>query len=1099
MTPPILRRIVLGCFVLGVVLAFLARGAEPLRLSEPWQSAYTGADAGGPQVIGLWQFSQGAQTKDSSPNKLDLKLQGAAVHEQGIFGPCIESFAGYPIDDKRHAAIIANSALLTPRGAFTIELWITPKPELAGYGEAFLVDKKYASQCDYQLTLSEADKAGQRRLIARLGFGDGFETYLSEAAKYESGTWHHVAFTYDGAGEVRFFRDGAALGGGSHPNRRAVTPGSHPLSIGDRVGSYYHGFPGYIAQVRLCNGVLEFRPVSVAMTSARTTFVRMEKTPLITLTVTNHLKTGLSGATLAASIDGLDERTTNLPQIDPGAACNVEYALDASLRPDDYKLHVRLAIPGATPYRSEETIPLTIVARPLPQRMPVVMWGIGGVENVLKELPRLKEIGFTHCLGLNTDYAAILAAGKPAPPGKEEEIAQARRMLNLALANDLGIIASLSPATALKGRSEFHRVGRDGKVRNPKKPDVCGLVGGATEFCRNVGASMAQTYGPFPAFRAALLNTEQRDGSDLCFHECDQAAYRLASGREIPPDVASKAGVRWEKLTGFPADRVIPDDHPILQYLRWYWKQGDGWNGLNNALHQGLKSTGRQDLWTFHDPAGRVAAVYGSGGAVDVISQWTYSYPDPIRIGLATDELLAMAGGADHPQQVMKMTQIIWYRSQTAPPRKTAASTTAAPQSPWEDTDPDAAFITIAPMHLREALWSKLSRPVQGIMYHGWQSLVPCEGATSYRYTNPQTQHELRRLIKQVVEPLGPALMQVPDRPADVAFLESFTSEMFAGRGTYGWGQTWAGDAYHVLQYAHLQPEVIYDQTVASRGLDRFKILVMADCDVLPRSVADAVKEFQRRGGIVIGDARLAPAIKPDVVMEVYERKHKAAEDRAALQAQAVKLGADLATRYQRYADSNNTDVVVRCRAYGSTDYLFAVNDLREAGDYVGQHGLVMENGLPSRATLSLRRAEGCVYDLTNARRVDVESKNGAISFVAELGPCDGNVYMATSQPIDGVQIDAPAQAKLGGALPLQIRVVDRQRRPIDAVIPMQVEIHDPSGRAMEFTGYYGAKDARLAIQVDLARNDAPGVWEIQVRELASGATAAGYVRVSKP
>ena len=39
-----------------------------------------------------------------------------------------------------------------------------------------------------------------------------------------------------------------------------------------------------------------------------------------------------------------------------------------------------------------------------------------------------------------------------------------------------------------------------------------------------------------------------------------------------------------------------------------------------------------------------------------------------LEIGLCADELFCMAGGASRPdQQVMKMTQIIWYRNQTAP------------------------------------------------------------------------------------------------------------------------------------------------------------------------------------------------------------------------------------------------------------------------------------------------------------------------------------------------------------------------------------------------------------------------------------------------
>ena len=127
----------------------------------------------------------------------------------------------------------------------------------------------------------------------------------------------------------------------------------------------------------------------------------------------------------------------------------------------------------------------------------------------------------------------------------------------------------------------------------------------------------------------------------------------------------------------------------------------------------------------------------------------------------------------------MKMTQIIWYRSQTAPELPSDEAQRVA----WEKEIPDAKFITIAPDHLREAFWSKISRPVQGIMYHGWGSLVPAEHG-GYRHTNPETREALTQLIRDVVRPLGPTLLQVPDRSSDVAILESFAAQVFAGRGT---------------------------------------------------------------------------------------------------------------------------------------------------------------------------------------------------------------------------------------------------------------------------------------------------------------------------
>ena len=1063
------------------------------RLCEPWQGVYTGASASGKDVIGLWQFQAGAETNDSSANKLHLKLQGAVIAKDGKFGSCLESFRGHPFEDKKHAAIVASKPVLSPKGAFTIEMWIKPKKELEGYPESMLLDKKYVAHTDYQFTLSAADKGGgQRRLHMRLGFGDSSESYNSEQAQFEAGKWYHVAFSYDGAGEGRFYRDGAAFGGSKKPDRGSIAAGKHPLNIGDRVGSLHHGFPGYIAQVRICNGVLEFRAAMFASVSDRDVFVRMEKSPELQFAVTNLQRVKLKGATAVFAVEDAGKKTVALPELDAGATHRIGFPFDATLRPGEYKLRASIHIPGDKPYTSEESFPVTIVPRPLPQRMPVVMWGIGA-GNVLKELPRLKHIGFTHCLGMGADYGVIFEAGKPTAPSDADKMAETKRMLNIALANDFGVCATLSPGNWAEHKKEFLRIDRKGKT-NTERPSICGLFPEMQKLCYNVGASVAQAYGAFPAWNAALLHTEVRDAAGLCYHEHDLAACRKATGADIPAEIGGKWGVDRTKLKNFPADGVIRDDDPIYRYSQWYWKTGDGWNVLNNELHRGLKSTGRADLWTFHDPAVRVASVYGSGGAVDVISQWTYSYPDPIRIGVATDELFAMARGAANPQRVMKMTQIIWYRNQTMPAKK-GDEVTKAVKSVFEDTDPDRVFPTIAPMHLREAFWTKMARPIQGIMYHGWQSLVPVEGSkSSYRYTHPQTQHELRRLVKEVVEPLGPALMQVPDRKSDVAYLESFASQMFARRGTYGWGHTWCGDAYQMMMWAQLQPEIVYDETVMQRGLDGFRVLVMFDCDVLTATVAAKVKEFQKKGGIIVGDERLCPAIKADIVIQNYTRTRKADEDRAALMAKATELRKALDKRYNRYADSTNADVVTRCRTFGRTDYLFAINDKREFGDYVGQFGLVLENGLPSDATLTLARKQGYVYDLVNSRLVSENPR-----FTMEFGPCEGRVFMVTDEPIAGIQIEAADKTVLGKSVPCRISIVDQQRRPINGVVPVRVEIRDPSGRDAEWTGYYGAKGGELELKLDFANNDSPGVWQIRVRELASGQTASRYVRINKP
>jgi hypothetical protein len=158
-----------------------------------------------------------------------------------------------------------------------------------------------------------------------------------------------------------------------------------------------------------------------------------------------------------------------------------------------------------------------------------------------------------------------------------------------------------------------------------------------------------------------------------------------------------------------------------------------------------------------------------------------------------------------------------------------------------------------------------------------------------------------------------------------------------------------------------------------------------------------------------------------------------------------------------------------------------------------------MENGLPSDATLSIARPAGFAYDLVDERPVPVEAKQGKLAMQVRLGPCDGRVYMISSRPIDRVTIEAPEKVERGKRASCVIRVVDAEGKPLDAVVPVEVTIRDAEARLAEFSGFYAAVDGVLRIDLDIASNDPPGVWQITARELASGQTAAGYLRVLGP
>jgi len=159
----------------------------------------------------------------------------------------------------------------------------------------------------------------------------------------------------------------------------------------------------------------------------------------------------------------------------------------------------------------------------------------------------------------------------------------------------------------------------------------------------------------------------------------------------------------------------------------------------------------------------------------------------------------------------------------------------------------------------------------------------------------------------------------------------------------------------------------------------------------------------------------------------------------------------------------------------------------------------VMENGLPSQAVVWIDRPDGFVYDLVSRRRLETETTGGRLAFDVHLGPCDGKLLMITPREIDGIRIDAPEETERGRTANVTIAVIGSDGRPVDAVVPLEVNIRDSQGALAEFSGYYGAAAGSLKLALDVARNDPFGVWQIEVRELASGASASRYLRVLGP
>ena len=105
---------------------------------------------------------------------------------------------------------------------------------------------------------------------------------------------------------------------------------------------------------------------------------------------------------------------------------------------------------------------------------------------------------------------------------------------------------------------------------------------------------------------------------------------------------------------------------------------------------------------------------------------------------------------------------------------------------------------------------------------------------------------------------------------------------------------------------------------------------------------------------------------------------------------------------------------------------------------------------------------------------------------------------MIAPHAIEQVVIDAPAQVDPPGRVRCRIDIVDALGDPLNAVVPLAVNVWDAEGRAAEFSGHYAAVAGSLEIHLDIAPNDPAGVWQVEAHELASGRTGLHALRVGK-
>ena len=159
-------------------------------------------------------------------------------------------------------------------------------------------------------------------------------------------------------------------------------------------------------------------------------------------------------------------------------------------------------------------------------------------------------------------YDLEAGRGKEGPmPDYEELAANMKR-------DDFVWMIQLRPVGKKHIREKYPRINRDGskftKSADCTAPGCMDELRGYVEYHAKVMAKAKCAVGMMP-------ESEERIWSRPSFAPHSVAAYKAATGRDVPPEVYGRAAPHWSKLKDLPADRVVDRNHPLLSYYRWFW------------------------------------------------------------------------------------------------------------------------------------------------------------------------------------------------------------------------------------------------------------------------------------------------------------------------------------------------------------------------------------------------------------------------------------------------------------------------------------------------------------------------------------------------
>lgn len=595
-------------------------------------------------------------------------------------------------------------------------------------------------------------------------------------------------------------------------------------------------------------------------------------------------------------------------------------------------------------------------------------------------------------------------------------------------------------------------------------------------------------FGEFPSCTTLFMNSEVEDKLKLPFDAVSIQRHQRALGFSLC-NVNRLDPIFGEKLSP-PSSGVIPDDDPDYCYARYYFKDGDGFVHTNRLMAETAHRM-RPGIITISDPL-RNCSVYGRFDGLDAVSSWTYTNPDP----KATLFVETLECEAKEELQMVIPTITLWNYAGTLTPSGT-------------DRFAREQTLRMEPDRYKECAWFNFSRGVAAIGNYFGSPIEPTlRGGDPFIYS-PATEQAIAEFANDVLKPFGEFARKTTPTARRAAVLDSFASRVYGNSpAPYNHYPNYAVyNFYTVMNMAHIEADILFDESVEDGALAHYDLLALPCCDVLPESVYLAVLRFAQRGGIVIADqylgADIPGVIRFDFDFEYRKRVNANANARKAdfavkddtnfrqewggeVKVEGVPADRDqeLMESYAaelrrvldpvlppRNADCSTPKLLLHMRQYGDGRYLFVTNDKRTWGDRVGEWRSMLEKGESERGTIRVRLPEGeyHVRELISGKGLSVRRDGDDLVFELEVGAASGAI----------VAIHPGSPRKMG-----------LENRTLTSTFTTGLQVlrlcWTRDGNASDYDGFYVAADGVLALP---ERNDGEG-WTLEACDLCTGMTA---------